>query len=134
GLNVWTADHGYLLEDKIIIQVDRERHGIGATFPPTLGIVGDARDVAAALADELDRRGSSRRDAWNDPAPPNAAAAPAPYTTSRAEGTVDLHEFTMTLERDKPRGANVVTDGGRYVIAPMQHLTVEEPRHWLAPI
>ncbi|NYE21508.1 thiamine pyrophosphate-binding protein [Microbacterium immunditiarum] len=135
GLNVWTADHGYLLEDKAIIQVDRERANIGAIFPQTLGIVGDVRDVAGALHAELDRRESSSREAWSGATPSGAdTAEPAPYATSRAAGTVDLHEFTMKLEQAKPRGANVVTDGGRYVIAPMQHLTVESPRHWLAPI
>jgi len=126
GLNEWTGDHGALLEGKAVIQVDREREHIGLTYPATLAVIGDARDVAVAVDAELDRRGAPRREQWSAP----AASAPSPTSP----GTVELHAFTRWLEEAKPDAANVVTDGGRYVIAPMQHLTVEDPRHWLAPI
>jgi acetolactate synthase I/II/III large subunit len=137
SLNVWTADQGALLNGKSIIQIDTRSGNMSSTFPATVEVVGDAREVAELLTERLESMSGLPREFRSEEMRERLAVydrragAVAP---ERASGTVDVHEFIARLEEVKPRGANVVTDGGRYVVAPMSYLTVEDARHWLAPI
>ena len=137
GLNLWTADHGALLKGKTVIQIDTVPGNMNYTFDVTANVVGDVREVAKAFSDRLkDAPGFPKAFRSEELRERIAAFDPgaARYTSEHASGTVDLHEFVAALEKIKPKGSNVVTDGGRYVVAPMSYLTVEHPRHWLAPI
>lgn len=137
GLNVWTADHGALLAGKSIIQVDNQPSNVGLTFAPTVEVIGDVLEVAASLNTALESAEGFPRAFRSDALRARIAAFDphaATFTSEHVDGTVDLHEFVSRLDRIKPTGANVVTDGGRYVTAPMRYLTVQSPNHWLAPI
>lgn len=137
SLNVWTGDHGYLLDGRPIVQIDLHRANTGVRFPVEAVVVGDAAEVARELSARLDGVDGFPR-AFRSPELrerlANLDRTITAFTTELAEGTVDLHEAVGQIERIKPRGSNVITDGGRYVIAPMKHLTVEDPRRWMAPI
>ncbi|MFT4028795.1 MAG: thiamine pyrophosphate-binding protein [Protaetiibacter sp.] len=137
GLNLWTGDHGYLLRDRPIVQVDLRREGTDSTFPVAALVVGDAADVAREFSARLEGAEGFPRAFRSDELRDRLAnldRSISAFTTELAPGTVDLHESVGLIERVKPAGSNVITDGGRYVIAPMMHLTVEHPRRWMAPI
>lgn len=137
SLNVWTGDHGYLLGDRPIVQVDMRREHIAQVFPVRAVVVGDVAEVAREMSARLQGADGFPRDFRSETLRERLAnldRSVSAFTTVLAEGTVDLHEAVGQIERIKPEGSNVITDGGRYVIAPMMHLTVEEPRRWIAPL
>lgn len=136
GLNIYTTAHGALLEGKSVVQVDQFPGNLGRTFPATVEVVGDARTVAESMTEWLgaiDAPPSSyRSEALRERL---AAYDPASeFDDLSGDGAVDLRTFMVRLDEMLPENRNVVTDGGRFVVAPMRYLNSYEPRAFLAPL
>ncbi|WP_103174848.1 thiamine pyrophosphate-binding protein [Paracoccus sp. SY] len=133
GLNYFTAAHGSLMQSKRIVQVDISAAAIGARTRPTIGIVGDAARTAdriAALMDEAELPGSG----WRSPdmARRIADCRLAPrlpgYPEESLNGTIDLREALLRLERAVSRERNVAVDLGRFVAEALRCFPAPDPR------
>jgi acetolactate synthase I/II/III large subunit len=136
SLNTWTAAHGAHLDGKAIIQVDHLPDNIGILFPVTVGVVGDVRAVAQSMIEKLRAADAPAKD-FRPRALEERLAAYNPFDEfedTSAPDVVDIRTFMARLNQHLPPDRNVVTDGGRFVIAPMRYLDVREPRSWLAPL
>ena len=126
SLNQYTAAHGDLVRGKAIVQCDADPTALGRHFPVDAGVVGDARTTAAAMRAMLkdadvvptsfNTSGLQRRLAERDPR--------ADFTTTAAEGFVDMRTAVLELDRLLPESRSVVTDVGRFMGAPWKYLHV----------
>ncbi|WP_281689782.1 thiamine pyrophosphate-binding protein [Pseudonocardia thermophila] len=129
GLNRHTTAHGSLSEGRAVIQVDVDAARLGADTPVTAGVVGDATAVARAMTALL-------REAGHRPARFRSAelrerlAAFDPragYTDVSTGETIDVRTAMIALDAAVPADRTLVTDVGRYVLAPWRYVHVEDP-------
>src|SRR5918996_1406537 len=67
SLNPWTMRHGRLFSPEArVAQVDLDGEMIGALYSVDVGVVGDAKATARAVADELERRGIDKEGFHDD--------------------------------------------------------------------
>lgn len=137
GLNRYTAGHGSLLRGKAVVQVDADPAAIGRWFPVDAHVVGDAREVARTMTAWL-RQAEHRADAGlctTELAEQLAAWTPGSEFEDRSgPDRVDLRTLTIALDELLPRDRNLVTDVGRYVMAPLRYLSVQQPEAAVAPL
>lgn len=131
GLNRFTA--AALPEGATIIQCDTDPAAFGAWTPVDLAVLGDARAVAAAMTAALaeagfapsdDRLAHLEADLPGDP-------AGAEFTDVSDAVSVDLRAAMVRLDEVLPRERIVVTDVGRYMLAPWRYLHVDQPSHFI---
>jgi thiamine pyrophosphate-dependent acetolactate synthase large subunit-like protein len=129
SLNTWTTKHGTLFAPTAeIVHCDLEPSAIGRVQPVALGVVGDAAETAAALAEELARRDVSlegfRTDAvrreikgfrWEDE-----------FRGESTEGTLDPRAALMVLEEILPGERTVAVDCGHFAGFAAMHLSVPD--------
>jgi thiamine pyrophosphate-dependent acetolactate synthase large subunit-like protein len=130
ALNQWTTRHGTLITGDVI-QVDRDEEAIGAHRPVALGIVGDAREMAAALNAALDGHTSARRTpalaaeieagAWRD----------VPYEESTTR--LDPRTLSIALDDMLPAERIVVVDSGHFMGWPSMYLRVPDAAGFVFP-
>jgi thiamine pyrophosphate-dependent acetolactate synthase large subunit-like protein len=130
ALNMWTTRHGRLLDPSaIVIQVDSEAASIGAHHRVDIGLVGDARETASALEQELAGRGyesSGRRLAavaaeiaaggWRD----------EPYDDVGTAERIDPRTFSIALDEVLPEERTLAIDSGHFMGWPAMYLTVPD--------
>lgn len=126
SLNQYTAGHGDLVRGKAIVHCDADPAALGRHFPVDAGVVGDARTTAAAMRVMLE-------DAEVVPRPFNTAHLQerlgerdprTDFTTTPADGVVDMRTAVIELDRLLPECRSVVTDVGRFMGAPWKYLHV----------
>jgi thiamine pyrophosphate-dependent acetolactate synthase large subunit-like protein len=135
ALNQWTTRHGALIAaDATVVQIDRDEAAIGAHRPVDVGVHGDARAAAEALAaalDEDDVEHPGRRS------PALAAEIAArrwrdePYTPSR--DWLDPRTLSIALDALLPAERTVVVDSGAFMGWPAMHLRVPDAHGFLFP-
>jgi len=153
ALNMWTTRHGSLIgPDAVLIQVDRDEEAIGAHRPVSLGVVGDARLVAAEIVAAL-TAGIDGGDAAG--AASAGAAAPArdygtarrsvalaaeiaagrwrdePYEESRE--WLDPRTLSIWLDDALPAERTVVVDSGAFMGYPSMYLRVPDAQGFVFP-
>ncbi|SDD29991.1 Acetolactate synthase large subunit [Geodermatophilus telluris] len=128
ALNMWTTRHGRLLaDDAVVVQVDLDGDAIGAHRDVALGVVGDVRAVAGAVAAHLGepatgyrtpevRDGIARRGRWRD----------EPYEEAQEEGRVDPRTLTTALDDVLPAERVVAVDSGNFMGHPSVFLDVPD--------
>ncbi len=116
SLNQWTTMHGTLIADAEVVRVDDDPAAIGR------GVVGDAAEVARALAQELERRGH-RGEPWLDVSGYDAAGDFEPV---EADGLLDPRSLTVALDAAMPAERTVVYDGGHFHWFPTPFLRVPD--------
>jgi acetolactate synthase-1/2/3 large subunit len=127
SLNQWTSDHHALTRGKRIVQCDSNASRFGAYTPVDVPLHGDARTTAAAITSRMRAVGYA-------PASRNAAlkrdlAAANPREEFRdvtGDNTLDLRAALIRLDELLPLHRNVVTDAGRFMLAPWRYLHVGE--------
>jgi thiamine pyrophosphate-dependent acetolactate synthase large subunit-like protein len=130
AFNMWTTRHGRLLDPAaVVIQVDSDAAGIAAHHRVDVGVVGDARETAIALEQELAGRGhqgSGRR------VPAVAAGIAAggwrdePYDDQGTEDRIDPRTFSIALEDVLPEERTLAIDSGHFMGWPAMYLTVPD--------
>jgi thiamine pyrophosphate-dependent acetolactate synthase large subunit-like protein len=135
ALNQWTTNHGALIAPGArVIQVDLEADAIGAHRPADVGVIGDARETAAALAVVLEARGVNgparrtpqladeiHRRRWID----------EPYEESAAG--FDPRTLSIALDDILPDERTVVVDSGHFMGWPSMYLRVPDAAGFVFP-
>jgi sulfoacetaldehyde acetyltransferase len=130
-----------------IIQVDADAKMLGLVKPISVGICGDAKAAAAALAQRLQAKAlaAQQSKAERDTTIRNEKAAwekelgewtheTDPYSVEIAKGAKAMHprEMLRALEKAMPKGAMVSTDIGNICSVSNSYLRFDEPRSMLA--
>lgn len=134
SLNQFTA--AAITPEARIIHVDDSPAQIGAWTKADAAVVGDARTVAEAMVEMLDAI-DFKASGMRTPELASEIAAYHPrneFTDLTGEGTVDIRSFTIWLDEVLPPQRNLVTDIGRYVMAPLRFLHVPHPDRVVSPL
>ncbi|MCU1513871.1 MAG: acetolactate synthase [Microbacteriaceae bacterium] len=131
GLNRYTTDKRQLFAGKRIVQIDIEPRDIGLYLRVDEALIGDARQVATALADAL-REAEFEGSGWGRPYAERIAnwTPESEFTDLSHDGTVDVRTAVIQLDRVLPENRTVVTDVGRFIVAGWRYLSVPEPRRF----
>ncbi|HEX6261682.1 MAG TPA: thiamine pyrophosphate-binding protein [Actinomycetota bacterium] len=131
SLNMWTTRHGELVGPGArVAQVDRDADELGAHRPIDLGVVGDARLTAEAVAAELDRRGHRVPGRRSDDVAERIAGgrwADEPHEDASKDGRLDPRTFSKALEEALPPERVVAVDSGHFMGWPPMYLSVPDP-------
>ena len=139
GLNMWTTRHGRLLSSTAtVIQVDVDPDAIGAHHRVDRTVVGDAREAACDLVEELGRRGHLAAG-WRSPALAERIAGgtwkarvaedvPAPVIPGDDGGQrIDPRALSAALDGRLPDDRTVAVDSGHFMGYPAMYLRVPDP-------
>lgn len=137
SLNHWTARHGKMFPPEAkIAQIDLEAEKIGALHRADAGVIGDAKETAKALVEELELRGvqkigfrtdevkdeiSTRR--WRD----------EPYGDEGTDEYIDPRALSIALDGLLPAERTVSTDSGHFLGYPAMYLDVPDERGFVFP-
>ncbi|SDN78424.1 thiamine pyrophosphate-binding protein [Geodermatophilus sp. DSM 45219] len=129
ALNMWTMRHGRLVaEGAVVAQVDDDPAAIGAHREVAVGVVGDVRAtaeaVAAALGEEAApgyrtgevRTAIAERVRWRD----------VPFTAAAVPGRIDPRTLTIGLDDLLPAERVVAVDSGNFMGWPSAFLDVPD--------
>ncbi|QKW13717.1 thiamine pyrophosphate-binding protein [Verrucosispora sp. NA02020] len=114
GLNRWTADHGALFPDAVLVAVDVDPAAIGARWPVSAGVLGDAGETAEAVSAALT---PVHRPRWRstDLAADLAAADPfAGLDIESRPGRIDPRAFIRICAERLPRERTTVVGVGHF--------------------
>jgi thiamine pyrophosphate-dependent acetolactate synthase large subunit-like protein len=135
-LNHWTTRHGALIAPgAAVVQVDLDPTALGGHRPIALGIVGDVRATALALAAELERRGAREDAGFRTGEVRDAIASrrwhDEPFEERGADGAVNPRALSIALDRILPAERTVAVDSGHFTGYPSMYLDVPDARSWL---
>jgi acetolactate synthase-1/2/3 large subunit len=126
ALNMWTTRHGRLIgPDAIVAQVDDDPDAIGAHRPVHLGVVGDVREAAQAVAVMIKNEGyrsAGLRERiacevrWRD----------VPYDDESGDGRIDPRTLSVMLDDILPSERTVAIDSGNFMGYPSMFLSVPD--------
>jgi thiamine pyrophosphate-dependent acetolactate synthase large subunit-like protein len=137
ALNQWTTKHGALLATGTrVVQVDLDPDAIGAHRPADVGVIGDAREAAAALALALEARGAEGAGRRSDALAAEIAARrwrDEPYEDAAAAGTLDPRTLSIALDERLPAERTVVVDSGHFMGWPSMYLRVPDAEGFVFP-
>jgi thiamine pyrophosphate-dependent acetolactate synthase large subunit-like protein len=131
----WTTRFGTLLRgaDRVA-QVDVDPARLGVNHPVDVGIVADARLVAARLRELFEKRGVQRTGWRTDETAGRVrrgANNTSLYDDVSTATTIDPRTVTKALDKMLPMERTVVTDGGHFSGWPTRHLRVPDAAGWI---
>ncbi|MEU4690315.1 thiamine pyrophosphate-binding protein [Actinoplanes sp. NPDC023714] len=122
SLNMWTSRHGRLIgPDATVVQVDVDPTAIGAHRHVDLGIVGDARTSAAAVAAAIPGEKTAKLEGatrWRD----------VPYEDDGDAGHIDPRTLSIALDDMLPAERVIAVDSGNFMGYPSMFLSVPDHR------
>jgi len=136
GLNRYTTAEGALLGGRAVVQVDDDLARLGRDHPVDAPVHGDVRLTCDRMLDML-RQIDGPTGGLRTPELAESIAAWDPrseFEDQSRDGTVDLRTFVIELDAMLPRGRNIVTDVGRYVMAPLRFLHTDDARGSVTPL
>jgi thiamine pyrophosphate-dependent acetolactate synthase large subunit-like protein len=134
ALNQWTTRHGTLIAERArVAQVDLDADAIGAHRPVDVGVVGDARATAEALAAALGDRSPVRRTAALAERIAAGAWQNDEFEDAAAPGRLDPRTLTLALDAMLPIERTVVVDSGHFMGWPSMYLRVPDASGFVFP-
>jgi acetolactate synthase I/II/III large subunit len=133
SLNGWTTRHGELYGDATVIHVDDREAAIGRYTPVSLGLVGDAATVAAALRRRLTAATGPRTGRAAGVAAALQARDPVSLPERAPDGRLDPRSLTAALDGILPAERCVTVDGGHFSGWPVMYLSAQSPESLLYP-
>jgi thiamine pyrophosphate-dependent acetolactate synthase large subunit-like protein len=130
SLNEYTTASGTLLAGKRVVHCDLDARAIGRHADTEVAVVGDARLTAEAMLAVMAEHGASV-SAYRSADLQRALAEQTQYddfTDRTSVDTVDVRTAMILVNEGLPTQRLVVTDAGRFCIAPWRYLQVREPR------
>jgi thiamine pyrophosphate-dependent acetolactate synthase large subunit-like protein len=130
GLNMWTTRHGHLVHPAAtVIQIDHHPDAIGAHHRVDLALLGDVREAARGLHDELGRR-EYAGSGWRTPALADEIAGGAwqvrPFDDGSQSETIDPRTLSLALDRLLPTERTVALDSGHFMGYPAMYLRLPD--------
>lgn len=117
-----------------LVHVDAETPNIGANFPPSLGLVGDAATVVEALVSRLGAPSSTwtlqEVEAWRERLSSSDPKDDPRLKSLHPQAPVD---FFDALSRELPTSAVVTVDSGQHQMLARRHMRVKGPRSLIVP-
>lgn len=136
SLNLYTTYGGHLLRDKHIVQIDSDPEALGFHLDADIAIVGDAREVARQLTDELQSRGHAFVG-WRDDATAEKLAAydaRSEIDDRSGESGLDPRTLMAHLETVLPSERALVIDSGAHLAFDCAYITVRDPKDFIFPL
>src|SRR5260221_4860887 len=133
SLNQFTTYRGGLLKKARVIQFDSDARALGLHHRADITVLGDAALAAAALGDELERRGhrgSGYRTAELAARINSFRIEDTIRDTSRP-GALDPRSLMVALDKILPTERTVVGDSGNHFALGTAYLTVPDPRSFM---
>ncbi|MBO0890924.1 MAG: thiamine pyrophosphate-binding protein [Acidothermales bacterium] len=133
SLTMWTTRHGRLVgADTRVVQVDLDVDQIGANHPVALGVLGDVRETAVAVAADLADRGHTATG-YRSPELRDRIAAEGrwrdlAYDDESTADLIDPRTLTIGLDGLLPAERVVAVDSGNFMGYPAAFLTVPDER------
>ncbi|MFD5858735.1 thiamine pyrophosphate-binding protein [Streptomyces chartreusis] len=133
SLNEYTAgDRGYpYFKDKRIIQVDVDPGAFGRWYQVDAAVVADAVGFAEKALDWLKEIEHSPSGFQNTTAA--RMARPVAWSPTESDDFVDVNLAMDVLNEALPTGRAIVSDGGRFMGAPVKRLDVFAAERWSFP-
>lgn len=130
SLNMWTTRHGALVgDDTKVVQIDVDPEALGKQRPIDVGVVADARECAAALLAELERRGSRSRGYRSDELADRIASGgwqQVEFDDGSTASTIDPRALSIALNELLPAERTVAIDSGHFMGWPAMYLEVPD--------
>ncbi|TQS31179.1 thiamine pyrophosphate-binding protein [Microbispora sp. KK1-11] len=135
SFTMWTTRHGALIgPDTRVVQVDLDPDALGVHREIDLGVVGDVRETARAVAALLGGPGAGGGTGTRGYRAPEIAGRIAregrwrdvPYEDLSAEGRIDPRTLTVGLDDLLPQERLVAVDSGNFMGYPSMFLTVPD--------
>ena len=129
GLNDHTTASRSVTDGRAIVHVDIDLARIGRHAPVDAAVIGDARLVARVMTDKL-RDAGITPSTFCSPALRARLAGRDPgsdFVDASTDNTLDPRTAMIALNRAFPADRLVVTDIGRFVLAPWRYLHVSHP-------
>jgi thiamine pyrophosphate-dependent acetolactate synthase large subunit-like protein len=127
-LNMWTMRHGRLIaDDAVVVQVDTDPDALGSQRALALGVVGDVRQVAEAVAAALPgRTGGYRSDEVRQAIAGRGRWRDVPFDEGAEAGRIDPRTLTTALDDLLPAERVVSVDSGNFMGYPSMFLGVPD--------
>ncbi|XVQ89045.1 thiamine pyrophosphate-binding protein [Microbispora siamensis] len=135
SFTMWTTRHGALIgPDTRVVQVDLDPDALGVHREVDLGVVGDVRETAravAALLGEAAAEGETGTRGYRAPEVAERIAREGrwrdvPYEDLSAEGRIDPRTLTIGLDDLLPQERLVAVDSGNFMGYPSMFLAVPD--------
>ncbi|MEU6425065.1 thiamine pyrophosphate-binding protein [Microbispora sp. NPDC046973] len=135
SFTMWTTRHGALIGPETrVVQVDLDPDALGVHREIDLGVVGDVRETARAVAALLGEAGAEGEPETRGYRAPRIAERIAregrwrdvPYEDLSAEGRIDPRTLTIGLDDLLPQERLVAVDSGNFMGYPSMFLTVPD--------
>lgn len=129
GLNQFTTSHGWLSNGRALVHVDDDPGRIERYAQVTARVVGDAATTARAMLEQL-ADAEHRPSGFRSEALAEKLAARDPrrdFTDASTADHIDARTAMIELDAILPEDRVVVSDVGRYVIAPWKYVHVPDP-------
>jgi thiamine pyrophosphate-dependent acetolactate synthase large subunit-like protein len=138
SMNHWTSRDGSLIGETPLVQVDVDLGAIGAHRPAALGVVGNSRDTATAVSQELRRRGGPRPGYRSEKVAERLTAGrrwqDEPYEDTSDAEHIDPRALTIALDGILPSRRVVVPDGGNFNGYPAMFFDVPDAQGYCLPL
>lgn len=131
GLQDFTTDHGKLMKDKRIVQVDIEPTSIGGGLHPDAALVADAGLTAETILYWLDQAEIPPSGFTNELDIDTLTAHPVGVDNT-ADGFVNYIHALERLEKALPKDRILTTDGGRFMTEVWCRISAPDPQSFLA--
>ncbi|MEU7885412.1 thiamine pyrophosphate-binding protein [Microbispora bryophytorum] len=135
SFTMWTTRHGALIAPETrVVQVDLDPDALGVHREIDLGVVGDVRETARAVAALLGEPGAGDETGTRGYRTPEIAGRIAregrwrdvPYEDLGTEGRIDPRTLTIGLDDLLPQERLVAVDSGNFMGYPSMFLTVPD--------
>lgn len=134
-LNPFTTYGGGLLGKARIVQFDADPAALGRFLDPEIAVLGNAREAASALLDELSRRGH-QSDGYRSPAVVQRIATlrSEDFVDRSRPSAIDPRTLMVALDDAVPKDRFLVVDPGHHLTFSCTHMRVEGPDHFVFPV
>jgi thiamine pyrophosphate-dependent acetolactate synthase large subunit-like protein len=136
SLNPFTTYGGGLFGKARVVQFDIDAAALGRFLEPDIAVLGDVRESAAALLEELGGRGH-QSDGYRSPDVAERIAnmqSGQEFVDRSRPAAIDPRTLMVALDDALPKDRFLVVDPGHHLTFSCTHLSVEGPNHFVFPV
>lgn len=132
SMNSDTTGRGAYVEGKTLVKVDSDASALAGP-EPALEVIGDARAVAELMNEALRDLGEPT-STFRSPqtlATIASHSVTSEFTDHSGNGFVDVRSAMIRFDALLPFPRTIVVDAGRFMMAPLKYLSVDDPQSWI---